>query len=147
MIIDSVENIKNYKGLDKIYNVLEFIQKTDFSKMSLGKYHIDDENLFYMVQEYDTKPDENIGEVHNKYIDIQLIVEGEEVIGYSPISCEKKLVEEKLENDCIFYNCETTKLLLKSGDFMVLYPNDIHSPGLMNNIPSKCRKVVFKVKI
>ena len=147
MIIDSVNNINNYKGLDKIYDVLEFIKKTDFSQMALGKYHIDGENLFYMVQEYDTKQDESIGEVHKKYIDIQLIVKGEEIIGYAPLSCEKKLVEEKLDNDCIFYSCETTKLLLKDGDFMVLYPSDIHSPGLMNKVSSKCRKVVFKVKI
>lgn len=147
MIIDSVKNIKNYKGLDKIYDVLMFIEKTDFSNMPLGKYHIDGDDLFYMVQEYDTKQDENIGEVHEKYIDIQLIVKGEEIIGYAPISCEKTLVEEKPDNDCTFYSCETTKMLLKDGDFMVLYPNDIHSPGLMNIVPSKCRKVVFKVKI
>ena len=127
MIIDSVKNIKNYKGLDKIYDVLMFIEKTDFSNMPLGKYHIDGDDLFYMVQEYDTKQDENIG--------------------YAPISCEKTLVEEKPDNDCTFYSCETTKMLLKDEDFMVLYPNDIHSPGLMNIVPSKCRKVVFKVKI
>ncbi len=147
MIIDSIKNIENYKGLEKIYDVLKFIEKTDFSKMDIGKYHIDGDNLFYMVQEYDTKPDEGIGEIHYKYIDIQIIVKGEELIGYAPISCEKELVEENIEKDYAFYKCKTTKHLLKDGDFMVLYPDDIHSPGLMNNKPSKCNKVVFKIKI
>ncbi len=147
MIIDSLKNIKNYKNLDKIYDVLEFAAKTDFSEMPLGKYQIDGDNVFYMVQEYETKPNKNIGECHKKYIDIQLIVDGEEVIGYAPISCEKSVVEENPESDYILYNCETTFLTLKNDDFMVLYPNDIHNPGLFAQKPSKCRKVVFKIKI
>lgn len=147
MIIDSIQNIKNYKGLEKIYDVLEFIKKTDFGDMSLGKYQIDGENLFYMVQEYETKQNENIAEVHQKYIDVQYVVKGEEIIGYAPVSCEKDIVEENADKDYIFYKCKTTKMLLKDGDFMVLYPNDIHNPGLMNDKPSKCRKVVFKIKI
>ena len=28
MIIDSIKHIKNYEGLEKIYDVLEFISKT-----------------------------------------------------------------------------------------------------------------------
>ncbi|NLB82023.1 MAG: DUF386 domain-containing protein [Clostridiaceae bacterium] len=39
-----MSNIKNYRGLEKIYDALEFITKTDFSNMPLGKYHIDGEN-------------------------------------------------------------------------------------------------------
>lgn len=147
MIIDNIKNIENYKGLDKIYDVLKFIEITDFSKMEIGKYFIDSDNLYYMVQEYETKPVKNIAEAHKKYIDIQLIVSGEEVIGYAPIDSEKELVEEKLEKDCYLYSCNTTKLVLKSGDYMVLYPNDLHEPGLANCTPSICRKVVFKVKL
>ena len=99
-----------------------------------------------MVQEYETKMNRNIAESHKKYIDIQFVVKGEEMIGYAPISSEKNIVEENIEKDCILYNCETVFLTLKSGDFMVLYPNDIHNPGIMKDTPSKCRKVVFKIK-
>ena len=37
--------------------------------------------------------------------------------------------------------------ILKSGDFMVLYPNDLHEPGLANGVSRKCQKVVFKIKL
>ncbi len=145
MIIDTLENIQNYKGLGRVYKALEFIAETDFSKTPLGKYCLDGDNIFYMVQEYDTRPDRNVAECHKKYIDIQLIVEGEEYIGYAPISCEKKLIEDHPEDDYMVYECFTENLTLKKGSFMIMYPNDIHHPGVAIDKPVKCRKVVVKV--
>ena len=147
MIIDNVKNIENYKGTEKIYDVLKFILKSDFTKMDLGKYFIDGDNLFFMVQEYYTKPVKNVAEAHKEYIDIQLVIGGEELIGYAPITAHTGIYEVKEGKDCTLYNCETVKLLLKAGDFMVLYPNDLHEPGLANGVSSKCQKVVFKIKI
>ncbi len=147
MIKDSLRNIENYKGLDKIYDVLKFLAKTDFSDMETGKYIIDGDNIFYMVQEYDTKPNENTGESHKKYIDIQLIINGEEIIGYAPISCDKKVIDASDDKDFYLYACDTVDLVMNSGDFMVLYPDDIHNPGVMTDKPAKCRKVVVKIKI
>ena len=146
MIIDTFENIDNYKGIGRVYTALEFAKKTDFSAMPIGKYELDGDNIFYMVQEYETKPYTNVAEAHDKYIDIQFIVSGEEVIGYAPRCCDKKLIESHPDNDYTLFECETTFLDLFEGNFMVVYPNDIHSPGLMKNEPKKCKKVVFKIK-
>ena len=57
MIFDTVANIQNYKGLGRVYTALEFLAKTDFADMEVGKYFIDGDNLFYMVQEYGSKVD------------------------------------------------------------------------------------------
>ena len=148
MIFDTLENIKNYEGLGRVYTALEFLAKTDFSQMELGRYELDGDNIFYMVQSYETDPDKTISEAHKKYIDIQFMVNGEEIIGVAPISCEKTETEAKPENDVWFYECETEPLTLFSGSFMVLYPNDLHCPGVAtNNKPMTCRKVVVKVKV
>ena len=101
-----------------------------------------------MVQSYDTDPSKTVSESHRKYIDIQFMVEGEEIIGVADISSEKELTEAKEENDVWFYNCKTEPLTLSAGKYMVLYPNDLHCPGVATNGKSlTCRKVVVKVKV
>ena len=148
MIFDTLKNVDNYKGLGGVYDALKFLSETDFSKIELGRYELDGDNIFYMVQSYDTDPDKTISEAHKKYIDIQYMVEGEEIIGVADISEEKELTEAKEENDVWFYNCKTEPLVLSAGKYMVLYPNDLHCPGVATNGTAlTCRKVVVKVKV
>ena len=148
MIFDTLTNVDNYKGLGRVYTALKFLSETDFSKIDLGRYELDGDNIFYMVQSYDTDPSKTISEAHKKYIDIQFMVEGEEIIGVADISSEKELIEAKEENDVWFYNCKTEPLTLSAGKYMVLYPNDLHCPGVATNGKAlTCRKVVVKVKV
>ena len=101
-----------------------------------------------MVQSYDTDPSKTVSESHRKYIDIQFMVEGEEIIGVADISEDKELTEAKEENDVWFYDCKTEPLVLSTGKYMVLYPNDLHCPGVATNGTAlTCRKVVVKVKV
>lgn len=146
MIFDRIENINNYKGLGRLYTALEFMAKTDFTQIPIGKYELDGDNIYYMVQQYDTNPDKTVAEAHKKYIDIQYIVKGEEIIAVAPIQAEKKLVDAKEEKDVWHYECETQPVVLKDGDFMVLYPSDLHLPGKAVTEPSEVLKVVIKVK-
>ena len=148
MIFDTLKNVDNYKGLGRVYEALKFLAETDFNKIDLGRYELDGDNIFYMLQSYDTDPDKTVSEAHRKYIDIQFMVEGEEIIGVADISSEKELTEAKEENDVWFYNCKTEPLILSAGKYMVLYPNDLHCPGVATNGKAlTCRKVVVKVKV
>ena len=147
MIFDTLENIKNYEGLGRVYTALKFLADTDFSKVELGRYELQGDDIFYMVQSYETDPDKTISEAHKKYIDIQFMVDGEEIIGVAPISCEKTETEAKPENDVWFYDCKTEPLTLFKNSFMVLYPNDLHCPGVAANGAITCHKVVVKVKV
>ncbi len=147
MIFDTLDNIKNYEGLDRVYTALKFLEQTDFSKVDLGRYELDGDNIFYMVQSYETDPDKTISEAHKKYIDIQFMVDGEEIVGIAPISCDKKETEAKPENDVWFYECKTEPLTLFANSFMVLYPNDLHCPGVAVDKAKTCRKVIVKVKV
>lgn len=148
MIFDTLNNIKNYEGLGRVYTALKFLADTDFNQMELGRYELDGDNIYYMVQSYDTDPDKTIAEAHKKYIDIQFMVKGEELIGVAPIECEKRETEVIPENDVWFYECKTEPITLIENSFMVLYPNDLHCPGVATNgQPLTCRKVVVKVKV
>ena len=133
MIFDTLKNIDNYKGLGRVYTALEFLKNTDFNTMELGRYELDGDNIFYMVQSYDTDPQKTIAEAHKKYIDIQFMVKGEELIGVAPIGYDEKETEAKPENDVWFYECKTEQITLIENSFMVLYPNDLHCPGVATN--------------
>ena len=148
MIFDTLKNIDNYKGLGRVYTALEFLKNTDFNTMELGRYELDGDNIFCMVQSYDTDPQKTIAEAHKKYIDIQFMVKGEELIGVAPIGFDEKETEAKPENDVWFYECKTEQITLIENSFMVLYPNDLHCPGVAtNNKSMTCKKVVVKVKV
>ncbi len=148
MIFDKIENFENYKGLGRVYDALKFLAETDFSKVELGRYELDGDNLFYNVQEFETRVDANLSEAHKKYIDIQYVYGGEELIGWAPITtAEKTLVRENEAGDCWIYEVETENLILKDKRFAVFYPADLHRPCRAVDKPAMCKKVVVKVKI
>lgn len=53
------------------------------------------------------------------------------------------------EKDVMFFNHndECTDYVLESGDFLILYPQDVHLPGVCDNERSLVRKIVVKVPV
>ena len=82
MIYDRIENIETYTAIsERLAKGLRLLRTTDFSAMEAGKYEVDGTELYYMLQCYQSKEQNDKPEAHKKYIDIQYIVEGEEQIG------------------------------------------------------------------
>jgi YhcH/YjgK/YiaL family protein len=126
---------------------LEFLTKTDLTKLPVGRVDIDGDRLFALVQDYETgdkatkKP-----ETHAKYSDIQVVVSGEEVIGYAPLAGETPTENLFAEKDVAFYAqpANETELVLTAGAFAVFFPTDIHRPGVARKGATKVRKIVVK---
>lgn len=149
MILDTVENIDLYKGLHKRLSIgLDYIAQTDFSKLEMGTYELEGDNVFAILQSYDSKIEEDCKlEAHKKYIDIQYLVEGEEYIGVEPLG-EQAILEDKLEsNDVVFYKGTALKIKLTAGSFMIFFPTDVHAPGINVDTSEKVVKVVVKVAV
>jgi YhcH/YjgK/YiaL family protein len=149
MIFDKVENVKFYKGISsRLDKALELLTAVDFASKADGKHEVDGDNLFYMVQRYQTKPiAEGKHEAHKKYIDVQLVVSGSEVIGVESFADQK--VETPYTEDAGFYfpSKNMTKLRISAGQFCVLYPHDLHMPCRTDSISQDVVKVVIKVKV
>ncbi len=151
MVIDTIENLKLYYPL---LDCLPKIQKylADFEKEALpdGKYMMDGENLFAMVQQYETKPAQGrLPEAHRKYIDLQVVMSGEENIGWAPLQTLKEETEEFTKGgDIGFYSGDVQIWVsLKAGHFALLYPQDAHLPCAQVHGPDTVRKIVFKILI
>ncbi|MBE0551388.1 MAG: YhcH/YjgK/YiaL family protein [Ignavibacterium sp.] len=125
-----------------------YLKETDFSKMELGKYEIDGENIFALVNEYSTK-DETEGklEAHKKYIDVQFVARGSELMGYAPLGNQKVLDEYNEQNDITFFNGAKSFTQVNEEMFAIFFPTDVHLPGIKVNEKSFVKKVVIKVKV
>ena len=132
-----------------LQKALRYLQTTDFAGLAPGKYEIDGKKIFAAVSDNETKPKaERRPEAHKKYIDIQYLSSGKEMIGCSFLTDQNEVLEDRLaEKDVIFYknvvdeiDCE-----LHPGVYAVLFPGDIHRPGCAIGTSSQVRKVVVKI--
>ena len=148
MIIDKIENSHLYKGLDKrIEKAFEYINNTDLKNIETGKYEIDGGNIFALISEYKTKSEsEGKLEAHRKYIDVQYVITGEELMGYAPLGDQDILEPYKEENDIIFFNGEKLFTKISSGMFAIFFPEDVHMPGISGGNISEVKKLVIKVR-
>ncbi|MDH4321724.1 MAG: YhcH/YjgK/YiaL family protein [Desulfobulbaceae bacterium] len=148
MIIDALDNVSLYSSLDpRIGAALDYIVNTDFLTMAIGKHAIDGERLFAIVNEYQTiNPTEVELEGHRRYIDVQYLVAGSELIGYAPLTGQPLLKEYDDKEDYALYRGEATYVRLSAGMFAILYPHDLHMPCI-GEPPTTVRKVVVKVMI
>ncbi|MUP40004.1 YhcH/YjgK/YiaL family protein [Labilibaculum euxinus] len=148
MIIDKIENSQLYAGVsERIAKAFAYINSTDLLNTEVGKYEIDGENVFALVQEYNTKNLEDCKlESHFEHIDIQYLISGTELMGVSILS---KQIPHTVNNekDVAFYKNDSTLFELTEGMFAIFFPDDLHCPCIKNVENSKVKKLVVKIRI
>jgi len=115
-----------------------------------GRHDIDGDNVYALVQTYDTvPPTEKRFESHEEYIDIQYVHEGHEVIFHAPIGeLTAETTYDRIRDFTLYADpAASTALALAPGRFAVFYPHDGHKPGCSNGQPAHIRKVVVKVRV
>ncbi len=149
MIADRIENIDLYTGLgDRIVKALKYISETDFSGIEKGKYTIDGDLIYAMVNEYETKPEADCKiEAHRKYIDLQFLISGEETMGYTPLTGQNPSIAYNEEKDCVFFEVPVSTMNFVPGMFAIFYPTDLHQPCIRTGETSAVKKVVVKIQV
>lgn len=134
---------------DKFKAGYKWLAETDIKALADGAYPILGDDVIANVQSYTTSPAEaRKFEAHDKYFDIQFMVEGQEFFGV----CHReglKLCEAKPDNDVYFFEEPefSGQVLLREGDLIVVEPEEAHKPRCAVGEPMKVKKVVVKVKI
>jgi len=148
MVIDKIENSNLYANLtERLAKGFEFIKNTDLVHIEAGTYEIDDKAIFAIVQQYETKEIKDcVLEGHTKYIDIQYIIEGTELMGVVTKN-NQKAISSDLDKDYTFYEGETSFIRVEEGMFTVFFPDDLHMPCVQAGQSSRVKKVVVKVHI
>ncbi len=160
-IFGKLDVVKKELNDTKFYIAYEYLEKvlnkaTEENKrlLHLGigafeKVDLDDEN-FALEQVYNSKKrNKCFFESHKRYIDVQFILEGEEIIEVSHIHDLDVDHAYDEQNDLIRYRDanRASSLKLKKGDVAVFFPEDAHMPCLENSHSVKVVKTVVKVKV
>lgn len=147
MIFGNINHEKIYSKLERnIIRCFEYAKENDLLGYDKGSYVIDGKNIFVNIVEYETcEKEERFWEAHRKYIDIHLMLEGFERIDLNFIeNLEQKEYEE--EGDFLPLNGENNSHVeLKSGDFLICYPEDAHMTAIKVKEKERIKKAIFKV--
>lgn len=151
MIVSDMQNWDKEKAwFPSVLNrAVEYIQRTDFEALPAGRHPIDGDLMFALVQERETGPNAYL-ESHEAYVDLQLLLTGEEKIGFyravKPFEVTQNTVEE---NDLIFYRHDQpeTEIVLQPGMFAVFFPDDLHRPCVNVGEGMPIKKVVVKMHV
>ena len=154
MIIGSIDSLDDshvrYPAM--VQKALDYLRDHDFTKLADGRYPIDGDKCVANLQRYTTRLyHECSPETHEKFVDVQFVVEGEEYMGWCPFSPDLTVkVPYDAEKDITFYESlvPDSNIVLTPGRFAVLYPEDVHRPqGAVDDMPSKVTKVVVKIAV
>ena len=149
MIFDHIHNLNNYgHGDAPLLRALQLIRDTDFSRLEDRTYEVEGRDLFFFIQSYETSQTNDTPEAHRKYIDIQYMISGTEVMGVAQLDTVTEEVEARPQNDIWFYHAPMDYITVKPGMFTVFFPNDTHAPCISpTEGPGHVRKCVFKVRL
>lgn len=113
-----------------------------------GKYPLSDDETFVILVSAQTEPrEQRMAEIHKKYVDVQIVLQGEECFGYSNHLAAAPAALTELDNDVLLIDevIQENFVTLQANDFVVFYPNQIHRPLCAVNQPQAVRKAIIKI--
>ena len=130
--------------------VYDFLRGNDLATLSLGRHEIGTGGAYANVQEYQSKT-EGVFEAHRDYIDVQIVVSGQETIDVAALqdACDCTMEYDK-GRDCVLY-ASASKIRSFDADpsaWFVFFPSDLHRPGMARGgVPSPVKKIVVKIPV
>ena len=145
MIVCPWKDLKRYAAV--IPGVEEAIEKINaLQSWEPAVYPL--ENGKFIVQQGTTKPWEEAKlEAHRAYLDVQVILEGQDTVGWAPVDTLTPEGEFDVENDYCLYTGENTPVVVKAGYCYVVFPEDAHAPNTYLSAPNDYKKIVVKLKV
>lgn len=149
MILDGINHFLKYaRKNENSLLAYDFIMNYQKNPLPCGRYDLDGERCFALVQTYETVPEvQKDFESHERYIDLQYVIEGAEKMLWSQrelLSIKTPLDKAK---DVEFYSGgeNACAVVVRAGEFAVFYPQEAHKPGCCVTTPETVRKIVIKM--
>ena len=148
MIFGNITQEKTYAFLpEDLKECFAYAKEHDLASYEKGCHPIDGERLFVNVVEYETtRPENRFWEAHRNYLDVHLMLAGQEQIDLNFIeNMEQKEYVEK-DDFLPMDGAPNSHVVLRPGDFLICYPEDGHRTAVAVNEPEKIKKAIFKVR-
>jgi biofilm protein TabA len=149
MVIDSVKSFERYKNFHRNFDkVYDFIKNNDLSKLEVGKYPIVKNEIWCSISVSDGRSLDNMPqmEVHDSFIDIHILLDGNETMGFKNRSlCNISSAAYNEADDIALFD-EFPEVFVSCGinNFVICFPTDGHTPLLGEG---KIKKAIFKVRL
>jgi YhcH/YjgK/YiaL family protein len=148
MIFAALSQAARYAQLHPLFpRAFEFIRTTDLNSLTTGIHQIIENQLFVIVEKAQGRSRvEAKLECHRRYIDIQLVLEGTDEMGWKPLAdCHQPVGDYNEERDIRFFN-DTAGSWISTPEntFCIFFPDDAHAPLVSTG---KIRKLIFKVAV
>ncbi len=148
MIFSALSQSDRYAALHPLFpRAFEFMRNTDLLSLAPGRYPIVEKQLFVIVENVPgrARADAKL-ECHRRYIDIQLVLEGNEEMGWKTLAdCREAVSDYSEEKDIRFFDdAPASWIAVPPGHFCIFFPEDAHAPLISNG---QVRKAIFKVAV
>jgi biofilm protein TabA len=147
MILDKLSNAAKYYGLHPLFKpAFEYLSSPSFRLPDAGTYKIHGDDLFVIVADDTAREHHAKLEVHKKYIDIQITLNGAFDIGWRALhECKALDKPYDAENDYMLYaDSPDFNMNLEAGTFAIFFPDDAHSPNAPKDF---VKKAIVKVAV
>ena len=144
MILDTLDNLEIYASLNPLFGkAIEYLKNTDLNALEVGKVKLQGDDLIVNISEVEPKEKEDAKlETHIKYIDIQIPLSGDEIMGYTAKN-DLPDAEYDAEKDVTFYEgLADTYVNVKKGMFTIFFPQDGHAPAITK---VGLKKIIVKI--
>lgn len=148
MIFSALSQYSRYAPLHPLFpRAFDYIRDTDLFNLAPGRYHIVGDDLIVIAEQAPGKTREMARlEAHRKYIDIQLVLDGVEEMGWKPLAdCYNPVSDYSTDKDIQFFlDAPASWIATPPDHFCIFFPEDAHAPLVG---AGSMRKVIFKIAV
>ena len=153
MILDTMDRRGQYcESYPAVYRALEAMAGYTADNYPGGRVTVDGDALFLLLNQYTTRSPENaMAEAHRQYLDVMYMVKGSETIYVKPTDRLQTITKPySAEGDALLAKTDfdASSIHLQTGSFVVLFPQDAHSPACWGpNGADTVKKIIAKIRI
>ena len=153
MIVGTLDSIQTQiVQRPSIMAALAYLQELDLETIQDGRYEVQDDRIFSIIQSYLTEMTADSVEVegHRKYIDVYWMLAGSDQFGWIPTNKLEDLPKYDADKDVwkkVVKAPMLSYITLTQDDVAVLFPEDAHVAQLAVKEPATARKVILKVAV
>lgn len=153
MLLFKLTELSRYKNIiPDLMKVDDFLRQVDWHRYPLGDFPLGEDGVFIRSLEYETtEPGPLRGnlETHRKYIDVQCILSGAEMVRYAMLDQLISIRDYHEPSDVTLHQQSgiVSEIMLHEGNCIIFFPTDGHEPGCILNKKQRVRKMVFKIPV
>ena len=146
MIFDTINQLDKYTTVHPLFpEAVAFLKRDDLLDLEDGRHDIQGDDIYAIIARDSGKsPEDAKLEVHNRYIDIQVILSGIDSIGWKAREdCIDEVDDFNKDKDIQFYNdVPDTRVEVGTMQFAIFFPADAHAPMVSDGF---LHKIVVKI--